>query len=203
MVIRGSALFSYVKWDTVPIFHSGRLAPEARAPRKNFDSSSRRLIYRLCKGLMSSFPLFLALLLFISVPAWAVDLQIPPLKGKAGQEIQVPLILDQIGNLAGVKLVLHYDKDLLTFKGGAKSEATQSLMHIINDKTPGKLIIVMAGARGIQGKEITILAITFGIKKGVTGNHTTAIGISEVQLMGDDLKEIECKVKVGPIEILP
>ena len=141
--------------------------------------------------------------LFGAASVWATELQIPPLKAKAGQEIRVPLLLDQIGNLAGVKLVLHYDKELLTFKEGNKSPATQSLMHIINDKTPGKLIIVMAGARGIQGKGMTILTLDFTVKKGLEGNHTTVIEIPEVQLMGDDLKEIECKAKPGTIVIQP
>lgn len=145
----------------------------------------------------------IVLALFCAAPAWGAELNIPSAKGKAGQEIRIPLVLDQVGNLAGVKLVLHYDKDILTFKEGSKSEATQSLMHIINDKTPGKLIIVMAGARGVQGKGMTILTLTFGIRKGLTGNHATTIEVPEVQLMGDDLKEIECKVKAGSVEILP
>lgn len=115
----------------------------------------------------------------------------------------MPLVIDQTANLAGVKLILHYNKELLTFREGVKTESTQSLMHIINDKTPGKLIVVMAGARGIQGKEMTILTLTFAIKKGLTGNHATAIEAPEVQLMGDDLKEIECRVKPGMIVILP
>lgn len=153
--------------------------------------------------------MFLLLLLFISPAvlaastAWGTELQIPPLKAKAGQEVRVPLVLDQIGNLAGVKLVLQYDKEILTFREGNKSPATQSLMHIINDKTPGKLIIVMAGARGIQGKGVTILTLDFTVKKGVEGGITTVIEIPEVQLMGDDLKEIECKVKPGTLVIQP
>lgn len=144
-------------------------------------------------------------LLFLcgAASAWATELQIPPLKAKAGQEIRVPLVIDQIGNLAGVKLVLHYDKELLTFREGNKSPATQSLMHIINDKTPGKLIIVMAGARGIQGKGITIMTLDFTVKKGLDGSPTAMIEIPEVQLMGDDLKEIECKAKPGTIVIQP
>jgi hypothetical protein len=147
--------------------------------------------------------LFLPPAILAASPVWGAELRIPDLKGRSGQEIRVPLVLDQVGNLAGVKLIIHYDKELLTFKEGTKSPSTQSLMHIINDKTPGKLIVVMAGARGIQGKEMTILTLTFAIKKGLTGNHTTAIEAPEVQLMGDDLKEIECKVKPGMLLILP
>ncbi|MBU0652184.1 MAG: cohesin domain-containing protein [Proteobacteria bacterium] len=152
---------------------------------------------------------FILLLLFLPPtiltvsPAWGAELRIPDLKGRSGQEIRVPLVIDQTANLAGVKLILHYNKELLTFREGVKTESTQSLMHIINDKTPGKLIVVMAGARGIQGKEMTILTLTFAIKKGLTGNHATAIEAPEVQLMGDDLKEIECRVKPGMIVILP
>jgi hypothetical protein len=143
------------------------------------------------------------ILLFGAASAWAAELQIPLLKVKAGQEIRVPILIDQVGNLAGVKLVLHYDKELLVFREGNKSPATQSLMYIINDKTPGKLIIVMAGARGIQGKGMTIMTLDFTVKKGLEGNHTTVIEIPEVQLMGDDLKEIECKAKPGTIVIQP
>jgi hypothetical protein len=135
--------------------------------------------------------------------AGATELRIPALKAQSGREISIPLIIDQIGNLAGVKLILHYDKDLLAFKTGNKTQETQSLMHIINDKTPGKLIIVMAGARGIQGKEMPILTLDFTVKKGLTGNHTTVIEVPEVQLMGDDLKEIECKIRVGALTIQP
>jgi hypothetical protein len=151
------------------------------------------------------FMLLLFLLSAILMPssAWGTELRIPDLTGRSGQEIRVPLVIDQTANLAGVKLILQYNKELLTFREGVKSPNTQSLMHIINDKTPGKLIIVMAGARGIQGKEMTLLTLTFAVKKGLTGNHATAIEAPEVQLMGDDLKEIECKVKTGTIVILP
>ena len=43
----------------------------------------------------------------------------------------------------------------------------------------------------------------FAAGSGMTGNHTTVFEAPEVQLMGDDLKEIECKVKPGTVVILP
>jgi hypothetical protein len=158
---------------------------------------------RLRSGALLLALVFLLPAVLAASPAWGTELRIPDLKGKSGQEVRVPLVIDQTANLAGVKLVLHYDKELLTFKEGMRTQETQSLMHIINDKTPGKLIIVMAGARGIQGREITLLTLTFAIRKGLIGNHTTTIEAPEVQLMGDDLKEIECKVKPGALVILP
>jgi len=110
-------------------------------------------------------------------------------------------MIDHVDNLAGVKLVMEYDCKILIFKNGSKTKESNSLMHIINDKNPGKLIVVMAGARGIKGKDFPILTLTFEIKKGLTGNHATSIKINDVHLMSDQLKEIKCSVMVNPLTI--
>ncbi len=133
--------------------------------------------------------------LFYGFPAFGAELTIPDLRIRTGEDIRVPLIVDQVDRLAGVKLVINYNKELLTFKGGARSKSTDSMMHVINDKTPGKLIVVMAAARGISGKNVTLLTLFFSLKKGVTDNRETLIEATEVQLMGDDLKDIPCKIK--------
>ena len=136
-------------------------------------------------------------------PAWGTELYIPPLQGKSGQSIDVPVMIDQVDNLAGVKLVIKYDPKILTYKKGTKTKHTDSLMHIVNDKKPGLLIVVMAGARGIKGKKFSILTLTFEIKKGLKGNHTTELKITEIQLMSDQLKDIKAKTTVSPITIRP
>ena len=112
-------------------------------------------------------------------------------------------MIDRVDNLAGVKLVLNYDPKTLIFKKGTKTEQTDDLMHIVNDKKPGLLILVMAGAKGIKGKDFPILRLTFEIREGLKGNHTTEIKIKEVQLMNDQLKEIKVKTISNPILILP
>lgn len=112
-------------------------------------------------------------------------------------------MIDQVDNLAGVKLVIKYDPETLTFKRGTKTKHTNSLMHIVNDKKPGLLIVVMAGARGIKGKDFSILNLTFAIKKGLKENHTIKIEITELQLMSDKLKDIKCNITVHPLVISP
>lgn len=134
--------------------------------------------------------------------AWGTELYIPTLKGEPGQAIEIPIMIDQVDNLAGVKLVMKYDAKILEFKTGSKTRHTDSLMHIINDKKPGLLIIVMAGARGIKGKEFPIFNLTFNIREDLRGNHTTKVEITEIQLMSDKLKDIKCSIKVNPITIL-
>lgn len=137
------------------------------------------------------------------VSAEAVEIRIPPLTVKSGQSIEIPITIDEIDNLAGVKLVLAYDPEILTFKSGMKTKETDSLMHIVNDKKPGALIVVMAGAKGIKGKDFPVFKLTFDAKKDIKGNRTTKISITESQLMGDDLKERKCTVVTHPLTILP
>mgnify|MGYP000144448133 CR=1 FL=1 len=138
-----------------------------------------------------------------AVSAEAVEITIPAVTAEAGQAIEVPVTLDEIDNLAGVKLVLNYDPETLTYKSGMKTKETDSLMHIVNDKKPGVLIIVMAGAKGIQGKNLPIFKLSFEVKKEIKENRTTKISITEFQLMGDDLKERKATVNNHPITIKP
>lgn len=135
--------------------------------------------------------------------AGAVEVSIPTRTVKTGQSVTVHVMIDQVDNLAGVKLVMKYDADILTFKKAARSAQTSSLMHIVNDRKPGILIVVMAGAKGIKGKDFSILSIDFETKKGLKRNHTTRIEITEVQLMSDRLKNIEVSIRIEPITVLP
>jgi hypothetical protein len=133
--------------------------------------------------------------------ALGAEISIPALKGKAGNTIDVPVMIDRVSQLAGVKIVIQYDPDILHFKDGKKTKESQSFMHIVNDKKPGKLIIVMASAKGISGKDFPIVILTFGIKNSVSGNKVSRIDIVEVQLMSEQLQEIKCKPSGGSIAI--
>ena len=133
--------------------------------------------------------------------ASGTELYIPEIKATTGQSINIPVMIDQIDNLAGVKMVIKYNAEILTFKKAVKTKHTSSLMHIANNKKPGLLIIVMAGAKGIKGCDFSILTLNFETKKGLTGNHTAQITFTEVQLMSDQLKNIKCTTKVNPITI--
>lgn len=133
----------------------------------------------------------------------ATEIRIYPITTSPSQTIDVPIIIDEVDNLAGVKLVMSYDAEILVFKKGAKTKETDSLMHVVNDKKPGEVIVVMAGARGIKGKNFPLFTLTFDVKPGLTGNHVTKIAIIEAQLMSDQLKEINYTVTVNPITIAP
>lgn len=158
-------------------------------------------------GNLSNRTFFYFLLSFLSLALTsrvdATEIRISPHTVRSGEIIDIPLIVDEVDNLAGLKLVLAYDPEVLVFKKGAKSKETDALMHIVNDKKPGSLIIVMAGAKGIQGKNFPVFTVTFEAKKGLKENRTTTISITEVQLMSDQLKEIKCNLVVNPVTIIP
>lgn len=137
----------------------------------------------------------------ITSSAGAAVLTIPAVKAEPGEAIELPVKIDSVDNLAGVKLAMTYNTKLLTFKEAEKTPATSSLMHIVNDKHPGRLIVVMAGARGIGGKDLSILTLRFQVKPEVTPPAETRIEITEVQLMSDQLKDIPYEVRTGPIRI--
>ncbi len=148
------------------------------------------------------------ILCMLAVAIWAKDasaleIKVPPLTAKSGQSIEIPILVDEVDKLAGVKLVLTYDPEMLTYKKGAKSKEMDSLMHIVNDKKPGILILVMAGAKGVKGKDFPIFTLTFDVKKGLQQNQTTKISITESQLMGDDLKEMKCSIVTHPVAVTP
>ena len=145
----------------------------------------------------------LGMIVFFLYPAsvFSTELYIPALTGTAGQSIEVPIRIDHIDNLAGVKIAMKYDPDLLMFKKAAKTNHTSSLMHIVNDKKPGLLIVVMAGAKGIKGDDFSILTLFFDIKPGLKTNQTTQLKITEAQLMSDELNDLKFTIGIKPIVI--
>ena len=152
---------------------------------------------------MKRLSILLLLLLIMEDAAFGAEIIIPHIKVKPGETIDLPVIMDIADNLAGVKLVINYDKELLNFKEGNTTKHTRSLMLVINDKQPGRLIVVMAGARGISGKDMPLLTLTFVVKKDLPGARSTRLEILENQLMSEQLKEIKAVINIKPIDIAP
>jgi len=135
--------------------------------------------------------------------ASGVEIMIPHLRVKQGKSFDIPIIIDRADNLAGIKLVIAYDKGLLTFKEGNPSKSTRSLMCVINDKNPGRLIVVMAGAKGVSGKDLPLVILSFEANKVAKETVSTRLDILEYQLMSDQLKEVKGTVVVKPLDIIP
>ena len=145
--------------------------------------------------------LIAVVLLMLLTEAFAEEIFFPPLNIRKGSVVKIPIMIDKADNIAGVKLGLTYDPETLRFQEGQKTPKSQSMMHVINDKKPGRLIIVMAAAKGIGGRNFTLLELIFEARKREGANRETRITITDAQLMSDQLKDIPCKVKPGVFQI--
>ena len=128
-------------------------------------------------------------------PLHGAELYTAPAAMNSGGLVNVPIMIDQAQGLAGLKLVVTYDKDALKFKEGRKTQISQSLMHVVNDQKPGRLVVVMAGATGVSGRDMTLINLVFTVAKPFRGSGGTRLEVPEVQLMSDQLKEIPCTVR--------
>lgn len=153
--------------------------------------------------LKRNFVIAIALVLCFAGWASATELYIPSISAKPGQTIEIPIMIDKIDNLAGMKLALKYDANVLKYVKGEKTKHTSSLMHVVNDKNPGTLIIVMAGARGIKGEKIPLFSLSFEACGTLTKKTSAGMKITELQLMSDTLKEVEATIKVNDVAVLP
>ncbi|MFP4476451.1 MAG: cohesin domain-containing protein [Desulfatibacillaceae bacterium] len=146
---------------------------------------------------------FLCLLL-LAVPVHGADpvrVSIPAATGSPGTEVRVPVNVERVDNLAGIKLKLTWDTKLLTFKSFVKSRVTRSLIHVVNDKVPGEAILVMAGARGIRGENFPVGAFDFTVAAGAEPGTRMQWKVPEIQLMSDKLVELPAKVSAGTFTV--
>jgi len=133
---------------------------------------------------------------------WAASVHLPTIRAVAGELVEIPVYLEKVENLAGMKLVLSYNSKILTFQEERKAPIAQSLMHIVNPQIPGKLIVVMAGAKGVQVNNGPIIYLTFKVNDKIGSQKKILIKIEEVQLMTDQLKTLNPTIKDGEVMLL-
>ncbi len=98
-------------------------------------------------------------------------------------------------DLAGIKLVLHYDAARMQYKSLTKSRETQAMMHVVNDKTPGTLIIVMASASGRKNADFVLFVLKFDLLAPSNQPSPVEIKVTGVEMMSAALVEIPCPTR--------
>lgn len=177
------------------------LSPEHAGPAKALRPYSISAIVR--NTMVVLFAVIFSAILLHPFTAGATTLIIPYVAASPGHTVEIPIMIDQIENLAGIKLILSYDKTALKYVRAVKGKAASSLMHVVNDKKPGQLIIVMAGAKGIKGKDVTLMTLTFKLNPVLSESiKKTEIAVNEIQVMDDRLKEVKCGIKSGGVGIV-
>lgn len=65
----------------------------------------------------------------------------PALKTAPGRIVDIPVMIDQAENLAGIKMTIRYDIKILKFIEATKTKKTSNFMHILNEKNRGCLLL--------------------------------------------------------------
>ncbi len=170
--------------------------PRPATTRASHPNGARRVAL-LCLLLAAFLSLATAAHAASATPATGMQVRIPDAEVKVGDRFSLPVTVDRTGNLAGLKLVLRYDPALLRFTRLDKSAVTAPLMHVVNDKTPGRLIVVMAGARGVKGKDFPLAILHFtALKAG-----RSAVTIEQWEFMADTLKPVTATIHSGTISV--
>jgi len=133
------------------------------------------------------------LILIIASATTAAELSIPAVTGKLGEEVKLNVTVDKVDNLAGIKLALAYDQNTLKFVKAERTSYTSNMLHVVNDKVPGRLIIVMATTKGFAGENVPLVQLAFLLLKDVKKEASVTLQITEAELLSDNLKRIEIK----------
>ena len=159
---------------------------------------SKRIWRKVCVALAA-----LVLTACVAVSVHASEISVASADAVSGKSVELPVVVDKAEKMAGVKLVMTYDSDLLSFKKASKTDKTSSLLHVVNDKQPGKVIVVMAGAKGIDGEKLSILTLSFDVKAGLEKETRTEIKITGAEMVAESLSNIDCDLKAGVLTIAP
>ena len=148
-----------------------------------------------CRILTTGFvPVFAVLLLCIAgSTAFGAELNIPTVTGTHGEMVKLPVTVDKVDNLAGIKLSLSYDRKILKFIKAEKTAYTANMLYVVNDKVPGKLIIVMAAAKGFASENAPLVEMTFELLQDVNKEDSVTLEIIDAELMDDKPQRIEVK----------
>jgi hypothetical protein len=137
------------------------------------------------------------ILLFVAInalPTHAQTAEIDIIQTVKDVDVVFTLKVSEAKKLAGIKISITYQEQLIKYLDNTKSTETASFMHVVNDKNPGKIIIVMASATGISGENLPLLNLRFAL---INANNELPLVVSatQCQLMDENLNEIGCSIK--------
>lgn len=140
----------------------------------------------------STWMIFITMTLsMLSNPLFAAELSIVSERQESTNNYTVRA--DGVEKLAGLKISLSYPVKL-QYKAAQKGNDFKSFLHVVNDKVPGKIIVVMASAKGVTGKNLPLFTLDFRDSGPMKTPPVSPLRITGCELMSEDLKEIPCEI---------
>ncbi|WP_082090644.1 cohesin domain-containing protein [Methanosarcina sp. MTP4] len=140
-----------------------------------------------------------ALLCFIS-PACAASLTVSIADAGAapGNTVMIPIKLQGADNIGSMDIVLAYDSSVLQATGVEAGDLGKNAFIESGTKTPGKVVIALADASGINGDGSVVL-VSF-LMKGEAGS-SSPLTFEEVSVHNLDLVEVLPTVRGGSLAV--
>lgn len=144
--------------------------------------------------------LLLSSLLLVQL-ALATDLIVTSATATPGQQISLQVLLQPGSHVAGLKMTIGYDADVMTFVRADKLADANGMMYVVNDRQPGKLIVVMAGAKGVETPKVALLDLVFQIRQPIHNDMNTHVHLMDVEAKSDQLKSVPLQLRSGDVHI--
>lgn len=139
--------------------------------------------------------LTISFVLTLPVNSYSANIEVIPKPDS--QSAVFSIQIDKAEKLAGLKISLDYPKNNYSYKETKKGVRLNSFMHVVNDKIPGKLVVVMASAKGISGKDITLFQVKFSSETTQKKSQDLPT-LTTCELMSEDLLSIPCNLQSAP-----
>ena len=145
----------------------------------------------------------LAAVLFLVFCAntYGVQISVPEITAAPGSEITVEIIADDVTGIAGGKIVLEYDPEVLTAKSTRKMDLFGDLLLVESLEVAGEVRLAMAGVAGLAGGSGTIIEVDFDISPDAMGSSSTALNLSEVELFDGAGDNLDIEIVNGIVNI--
>lgn len=135
----------------------------------------------------------------MAMPAYAKDnvkIQIGSAKGKAGEQIEIPVSIKNSDSVAGIDMTICYDSSELEYVDAKAEELTKSGTLYDLNKVSGVASIkyIYANLDGMK-KEGKLVTLTFGVLSGDKKSHTVDVKMHTIS--DADMKDMSYSVEGG------
>ncbi len=123
------------------------------------------------------------------LPTYVAAADITVTASKTNTTVTYRISANEINLLAGIKITINFSPETLSYISHKTLASLNNFMNVINDKIPGKLILVAASAQGVSGKLLNLFELEFNT---VNPNHNTSesFKLVECEMMDENLKSI-------------
>lgn len=114
------------------------------------------------------------------LPAPVID--VPDVKGRAGENVDVPVMLDSKGRAAALQFDLTFDEQLLAYQGTNAGDIPGGYSVVAHQQGPGRVRVVLynPGGGSIPEGSRTVAVLSFQVSGAAQPGQSSPLGLSGV-----------------------